>query len=84
MEMDAKSTKHLNLAGLAGIHPLRGPNHNEFGVRFPPLSDAYDLGLRRLAYQAWSKISKRTWTCSLHEGTYAFAGGPRFGSRPVR
>ncbi|QIW98356.1 hypothetical protein AMS68_003874 [Peltaster fructicola] len=25
---------HLNLAGLAGFHPLRGPNEAEFGTRF--------------------------------------------------
>lgn len=47
---------HLNLAGLVGVHPLRGPNEDSFGVRFPPLSDAYDLSLRRLAHRAWSKL----------------------------
>lgn len=27
---------HLNMAGLVGIHPLRGPNIDEFGTRFLP------------------------------------------------
>jgi len=26
---------HLNLMGMAGQSPLRGPNLNEFGLRFP-------------------------------------------------
>ncbi len=28
----AEHWKHINLAGLVGVHPLRGPNANEFGV----------------------------------------------------
>jgi len=43
---------HLFLAGLVGNHPLRGPNLSDFGVRYPPLSDAYDLELRRTTHTA--------------------------------
>ncbi|KAL2830628.1 nucleoside phosphorylase domain-containing protein [Aspergillus pseudoustus] len=71
---------HIFLAGLAGTHPLRGPNDEEFGPRFPPLSDAYDLDLRRQVHQAWKVIdpeSKRR----LHEGVYAFVGGPSYETR---
>ncbi|KAI4128579.1 MAG: hypothetical protein LQ338_002673 [Usnochroma carphineum] len=67
---------HLNLAGLAGNHPLRGPNLANFGVRFPPLSDAYDLDLRRRAHKVWKQIDRCCKTRRLHEGTYAFVGGP--------
>lgn len=69
--------EHLNLAGISGIHPLRGPNIDQFGVRFPPLSDAYDLGLRRLAHKTWQKNSIGSGHRTLREGVYAFVGGPR-------
>lgn len=68
---------HIFLAGLAGVHPLRGPNMDSFGPRFPPLSDAYDLELRRSAHAAWQKSRVAGSKRRLHEGVYAFAGGPR-------
>ena len=33
---------HVNLIGMAGLNPLRGPNLNEFGERFPDMSQPYD------------------------------------------
>ena len=69
--------QHLNLAGLAGINPLHGPNAEDFGVRFPPLSDAYDLSLRVRAHQAWKGVKGNSNVRHLHEGVYAFVGGPR-------
>ena len=66
------------MAGLVGIHPLRGPNIEEFGVRFPPLSDAYDLDLRRRAHKAWSKLGLDQQERRLHEGVYAFVAGPTY------
>ncbi|KAF9733987.1 hypothetical protein PMIN06_005181 [Paraphaeosphaeria minitans] len=72
---------HLNLAGLVGIHPLRGPNIDEFGVRFPPLSDAYDLDLRRRTHEAWKKLGLDQQKRKLHEGVYAFVGGPSYETR---
>ena len=71
------SQQHLNLAGFSGVHPLRGPNADEFGVRFPPLSDAYDLSLRRSAHRAWKELKNKSSIRRLHEGVYAFVGGPR-------
>ncbi|KAJ6264798.1 hypothetical protein Dda_0950 [Drechslerella dactyloides] len=72
---------HINLPGLAGIHPLRGPNAEEFGPRFPPLSDAYDLELRRFAHIAYKKLQLSIPTRRLHEGVYAFVSGPSFETR---
>ncbi|MCJ1468636.1 hypothetical protein MMC07_007265 [Pseudocyphellaria aurata] len=72
---------HLNLAGLAGIHPLRGPNADDFGTRFPALSDAYDLDLRRRTHQMWKKLEHGTDNRRLHEGVYAFVGGPTYETR---
>lgn len=64
------------MAGFVGVHPLRGPNIDEFGVRFPPLSDAYDLDLRRRTHQAWVKLGLDKQRRRLHEGVYAFVAGP--------
>lgn len=58
------------------MHPLRGPNIEEFGVRFPPLSDAYDLELRKLTHQSWRKLELHEGKRRLHEGVYAFLAGP--------
>ncbi|PLB49545.1 purine nucleoside phosphorylase I, inosine and guanosine-specific [Aspergillus steynii IBT 23096] len=71
---------HLFLAGLAGTHPLRGPNDEKFGPRFPPLSDAYDLELRRHAHGIWKALSQ-SQNRRLHEGVYAFVGGPSYETR---
>jgi len=77
---------HVNLAGLVGNHPLRGANEDDLGVRFPPLSDAYDLDLRRRAHIAWADIQHGSLAGGrlerqLHEGVYAFVGGPSYETR---
>ncbi|KAI9841287.1 MAG: hypothetical protein M1838_003650 [Thelocarpon superellum] len=72
---------HLNLAGLAGIHSLRGPNADEFGSRFTALSDAYDLELRRLAHAAWDSLQLPAGKRRIHEGVYAFVSGPTYETR---
>lgn len=69
--------KHINLPGLAGANPLRGPNLEEFGDRFIPLSDAYDLDLRRVAHRAWKGIPTGDSKMAMHEGTFAFVAGPK-------
>ncbi|RMY10647.1 hypothetical protein D0868_03595 [Hortaea werneckii] len=73
---------HINLAGLVGFHPLRGPNEDEFGVRFPPLSDAYDISLRQLVHQSWKELRQQAPSSRrIHEGVYAFVGGPSYETR---
>jgi purine-nucleoside phosphorylase len=66
------------MAGFVGVHPLRGPNIDEFGVRFPPLSDAYDLDLRRRTHKAWVQLGFDKQQRRLHEGVYAFVAGPTY------
>lgn len=56
---------------------MRGPNSEEFGPRFPPLSDAYDLELRCDVHKVWKAVIPSQSKRRLHEGVYAFAGGPR-------
>lgn len=73
---------HVNLAGLVGFHPLRGPNETDFGVRFPPLSDAYDISLRMLAHRAWQDLRQQNPSQRrMHEGVYAYAAGPSYETR---
>jgi purine-nucleoside phosphorylase len=66
-------TDHLNLIGMAGQSPLRGPNLDDFGPRFPDMSRAYDLELRRLAIQIAQENDVR-----LRQGIYACLAGPSF------
>ncbi|GES63316.1 purine nucleoside phosphorylase [Aspergillus terreus] len=74
-------SKHIFLSGLAGNHPLRGLNDEEFGPRFPPLSDAYDLELRRHVHKAWKTVVDPLSKRRLHEGVYAYVGGPSYETR---
>lgn len=69
---------HINMPGLAGLHPLKGPNDERFGTRFLPLSDAYDIELRSKVFKAKNALKI---TRSIHEGTYVFVSGPTFESR---
>ena len=66
-------TDHLNLIGMAGLSPLRGPNLDEIGERFPDMSQAYDRDLGDYARQ----IAKNNGI-TLHEGVYAGLAGPSF------
>jgi purine-nucleoside phosphorylase len=56
-----------------GLNPLNGPNLDEFGPRFPDMSQAYDRNLRDMARQA-AKDNGIT----LHEGVYVGLSGPSF------
>lgn len=71
---------HINLPGLAGNHPLRGPNSEEFGPRFPPLSDAYSLSLRQTLFRAAKSYDIRSRR-GIHEGIYAMVSGPSYETR---
>lgn len=68
-------TDQLNMIGMAGLNPLRGPNLDELGERFPDMSQAYDLKLIELS----RKIAKQEHI-TLHEGVYVCLSGPSFES----
>jgi purine-nucleoside phosphorylase len=68
-------TDHLNLVGMAGLNPLIGPNLDEFGPRFPDMSQAYDRGLAEMARNV-----AREQDVLLHEGVYVCLSGPSFES----
>ena len=49
-------TDHLSLLPMTGPNPLRGPNLDEFGPRFPDMSQVYEPGLLALAQQSRSHV----------------------------
>ncbi len=50
-------TDHINIPGLAGNNPLRGPNDDSFGPRFPAMSAAYDAELINLARESANRLN---------------------------
>lgn len=64
---------HLNLSA---DNPLRGPNLDRFGPRFPPMTDAYDPELRAAARDAAARTG-----VPLHEGVYVMLAGPSYETR---
>jgi purine-nucleoside phosphorylase len=66
-------TDHLNLIGMAGLNPLRGANLDEFGPRFPDMSQAYDRELLGIARGFAIQTG-----LTLREGVYACLAGPSF------
>ena len=53
--------------------PLKGPNDDRFGVRFPDMSTAYTPALRELARTAADQVGVK-----LNEGVYMYFPGPQY------
>ncbi|UYN90366.1 MAG: purine-nucleoside phosphorylase [Anaerolineales bacterium] len=66
-------TDHLNLIGMAGQNPLRGPNLEELGPRFPDMSQVYDRQLQALTREVAAAEHLK-----LREGVYCCLAGPSF------
>jgi len=66
-------TDHIGLANMVGLNPLRGPNDETIGPRFPDMSQVYDLALRELALQAAADLS-----IDLCQGVYIMLSGPSY------
>lgn len=66
-------TDHLNFLGMAGVNPLRGPNLEEFGTRFPDMSQAYDKELIEI-----TRGVAKEQGLTLYEGVYVCLAGPTF------
>lgn len=64
---------HINMIGMAGLNPLRGPNLDELGPRFPDMSQAYDRGLIDLARRVAAESN-----ILPHSGVYVCLAGPSF------
>lgn len=61
---------HINLTGQ---NPLHGHNDARFGPRFPDMTDAYNLDLRRQAMAIAEAVD-----VSLHTGVYSGLSGPTY------
>ena len=68
-------TDHINLVGMTGANPLRGPNDDSLGPRFPDMTHAYDPALCDLA-----RAVARESGIALREGVYMMLAGPSFES----
>ena len=74
---------HLNCMG---VNPLRGPNDNRFGPRFPDMTAVYDKQLAGLVNDVANEISldrfqsglDKTKTDFLHRGIYCALSGPTY------
>jgi purine-nucleoside phosphorylase len=61
---------HINLMG---VNPLRGPNIDALGVRFPDMTEAYPASLRDVA-----KDVAKGMNLQLQEGVYLALSGPTY------
>lgn len=63
-------TDHINLMG---VNPLRGPNVEELGLRFPDMTEAYPEPLRNIAKEVGAAMGMQ-----LKEGVYLALSGPTY------
>lgn len=68
-------TDQIFLPGIVGHHPLRGPNNDKLGPRFPAMVDAFDGELRKLAQTKAAEVG-----VTLRQGVYTMLTGPTFES----
>lgn len=66
-------TDHIGMVTMTGLNPLRGPNLDQFGVRFPDVSQVYDRKLQEQVRQA-----ARETHIPIQEGVYVYLSGPSF------
>ena len=74
---------HLNCLG---VNPLRGPNDDRFGPRFPDMSEVYDREFRQFAHEAANDIARERFEKGLDEklidfinsGVYCALSGPTY------
>jgi len=70
---------YFALPMLAGKNPLVGPNDDELGPRFPPVSNAFDTDLQSVVLKASKSVGINQFL--RENGTYCFVSGPMYESR---
>lgn len=68
---------HISFLGLSGLSPLRGPNDERWGLRFPAMSNAYNAELRCKAKRIAKDLRIESF---FREGVYVAVGGPSYES----
>jgi purine-nucleoside phosphorylase len=74
---------HLNCLG---VNPLRGPNDDRFGARFPDMSEVYDREFQEIAMTEANAIAAERFadgrdaelTDLIHRGVYCALSGPTY------
>lgn len=66
-------TDHLSLLPMTGPNPLRGPNLDELGPRFPDMSQVYDKELLAIAQKVSDDLN-----LNVRRGIYVGLSGPSF------
>ena len=61
---------HVNFQG---VSPLRGPNDERFGLRFPDMTQAYDREFQRFVTEEGKNLA-----LNLHNGVYLAVQGPSY------
>lgn len=61
---------HINLLG---VNPLRGKNEEEFGERFPDMSEAYSKEFQAIAVETAAELK-----INLQQGVYVAMSGPSY------
>jgi len=64
---------HISLITMGGQNPLRGPNLDDLGERFPDMSQPYDRKLIKLAHEVADQNN-----ILAREGVYVCLAGPSF------
>ncbi len=64
---------HIAMIAMTGNNPLRGPNLDSFGPRFPDMSQAYDRALLEKAKKVAKENKIKTFS-----GVYVSLSGPSF------
>lgn len=76
-------TDHLNCLG---VNPLRGPNDDRFGPRFPDMSEVYDREFQEIALEEANAIARERYasgrdaelTDFINRGNYCALSGPTY------
>lgn len=66
---------HIFFPGFSGNNPLRGPNDNRFGARFPPMNKCYDREFSEIANECAHQLGI---TRFMRKGVYVMLGGPNY------
>ena len=74
---------HINMFGLSGESPLRGPNDESFGPRFFSVNNLYDKRWREVALEAAEKVRQKDniylggqMSCSGRDVLHCAPGSP--------
>jgi purine-nucleoside phosphorylase len=67
---------HVFMPGMNGQNPLRGPNDDSLGSRFPGMVNAYPPELLQIAAEEARKLG-----ITFHQGVYFMLTGPNFETR---